>query len=128
MVAAEAASAAAPVSTLRRLKPPPRCGGSGKGNEVVMIFSHGVLFGEKKRPAFRHKAGETITDSSSCRPGVRGLSSGRRCHGTVTKPSDRIPVENVRRAIELVERRFQRWHAVLGDRLRRPAFAAVHRA
>src|SRR5580692_2438633 len=42
--------------------------------------------------------------------------------------SDRIPIENIRGAVQLVERRFQRRHAVLGDRLRRPPFAAVDRA
>ena len=42
--------------------------------------------------------------------------------------SDRIPGEDVRRTVELVERPLQRRHAVLGDGLRRPALAAVHRA
>src|SRR5882757_8434914 len=41
---------------------------------------------------------------------------------------NRIPIENIRRAVELVKRRLQRRHGVLGDGLRRPAFAAVHRA
>src|SRR4029077_14062458 len=44
------------------------------------------------------------------------------------KRLNRIPVENIRRTIELVERRFQRRHAMLGDALRSPAFAAVDRA
>src|SRR6202034_3569121 len=42
--------------------------------------------------------------------------------------SDRIPVEDIRRAVELVERRLQCRHAVLGDGLRRPAFGAMDRA
>src|SRR6185437_10310180 len=45
---------------------------------------------------------------------------------TATK-LDRVRVENVRRAVELVERRLQRGHAVLGDGLRGPAFGAVNR-
>src|SRR5207244_8274882 len=45
IVIAEAASAAAPVSILRRSKPPLFCSGSGKVSGVVMISSHGFLFG-----------------------------------------------------------------------------------
>src|SRR5215471_7222035 len=41
---------------------------------------------------------------------------------------DRIPAEDIRRAVELVERGLQRRHGVLRYRLWRPAFAAVHRA
>src|SRR5206468_4379716 len=58
IVTAEAASAAAPVSILRRSKPPPLGRwGSGKVSDVVMISSHGFLLGGKHQPAFRHKAG-----------------------------------------------------------------------
>src|SRR5258707_11651571 len=41
---------------------------------------------------------------------------------------NRIPGENVCRAVELVERSLERRHAVLGDGLRRPALAPLHRA
>src|ERR1700722_17670499 len=53
---------------------------------------------------------------------------GRRAPHHEVFGLDRIPVENIRRAVELVERRLQRRHAVLGERLRRPAFGAMNRA
>src|ERR1700686_4244670 len=42
--------------------------------------------------------------------------------------SNRIPGEDVARAVELVEGILERRHAVLGNALRRPAFSAMHRA
>ena len=76
IVTAEAASAAAPVSILRRSKPPRSRWGSGKVSEVVMISSHGFLLGGKHRPAIRHKAGrryQTTKDriGRRRRPGMR---------------------------------------------------------
>src|SRR6266849_8477645 len=41
---------------------------------------------------------------------------------------DRVPIKNIRRTVELVERRLQRRDAVLGEGLRRPAFGAMDRA
>src|SRR6476659_7288491 len=60
----------------------------------------------------------------NCRMGFASLYPSYRC---VVRGSDRIPGENVRGTVELVERSLQRRHAVLGDGLRRPAFAALHR-
>src|SRR6202030_2266693 len=65
---------------------------------------------------------------------VKGLSmrGGSKCEDQLQykeiKRLNRIPIENIRRTVELVERRFERRHAMLGDALRSPAFAAVDRA
>jgi hypothetical protein len=47
IVTAEAASAAAPVSILRRSKPPPCCWGSGKVSELVLFSSHMFFYWEE---------------------------------------------------------------------------------
>src|SRR6476660_1901332 len=59
---------------------------------------------------------------------LMGFASLYPAYGCVVRCSDRIPRENVRGAIELVERSLERRHAVLGDGLRRPAFATMDRA
>src|ERR1700733_14511203 len=56
-VTAEAASAAAPVSILRRSRAPPLPSGLGKVSGAVMISSHGFCWEEIHLPAIRHKAG-----------------------------------------------------------------------
>src|SRR5262245_64432158 len=92
---------------------------SGLVSEVAMVSSHVFSLGGKYWPAFRHKAGGPLQMVSRRRRGVMR----RRRHS-----SDRIPGEDVARAIELVEGVLERRHAVLGDGLRRPAFAAMHGA
>src|SRR5262245_34929086 len=119
MVTAEAASAAVPVKILRRSIPPRDAKGSRLVNETAMISSHDFLLGEKHRSAFRHKAGRQPQIASQQRKEVK---RGRALS------SDRIPGEDVSRAVELVEGILERRHAVLGDALRRPAFAVMHRA
>src|SRR5262249_59934089 len=92
---------------------------SGLVSEVVMFSSDDFSLGGKHWPAFGHKAGGQLQTASRRRGGVmrrRGLSS------------DRVPSEDIAGAIELVERILERRHAVLGNGLRRPPFAAVHRA
>src|ERR1700754_1326653 len=44
------------------------------------------------------------------------------------RQSDRIPGEDIARAVKLVERILERRYGLLGNALRRPAFAAMHRA
>src|SRR3954468_22717755 len=78
-VTAVAASAAAPVSILRRSRPPPLpC--LEKVSGVVMISSHVFCWEKIHVPAIRHKAGGQAGDN----------------------PLNRVPIENIRRAVELV--------------------------
>src|SRR5262249_22392776 len=109
VVTAVAASAAAPFISLRRSK---ACL-LRKVSGGVMISSP-IFFWEKIMcPQIRHKAGDL------------GKTTSARANFAV---SDRVPAEDVGRTVELVERGLQRRHCVLCNRLRRPAFAAVHRA
>src|SRR3982074_995458 len=66
---------------------------------------------------------------------ARSAIRNRRCLGPgfrrvpprAMKPSDRIPAEDIGRAVELVERRLQRRNRMVCDGLRRPAFAPLYR-
>src|SRR4029453_16317730 len=91
---AGAARAAVPAKILRRSMPPRDLKGSGLVSEVAMVSSHDFSLGGKYWPPFRHKAGGQSQMASRRRRGVmrrRALSS------------DRIPGENIARAVELVE-------------------------
>ena len=68
------------------------------------------------RRAARHRAGSS---------GV-SRAARRRPPPPWTRSSHRIPAEHVARALERGQTRLHRRQRVLGDRLRRPAFGAVH--
>src|SRR5258707_14155906 len=81
-VTAEATSAAAPVSILRRSRPPPLPSGWRKVSGVVMISSHGFCWEEIHVPATRHKAGGVTNlgrHSGASRSGEPGIQTLAPC-------------------------------------------------
>src|SRR5467141_210298 len=68
---------------------------------------------------------ETVHNNERCGVSIPAFAGTTR--GGVSF-SNRIPIKDISRTVELVERRFQGRHAVLGDGLRRPAFTAMDRA
>src|SRR3954470_17410443 len=137
-VTAEAASAAAPVSILRRSRPPRKVSGLVMvfpptvfvvGMEIVSPHSGTMRAGDA---VSRVRCGILHAASQNRDPGFFECKQAgpRLCSAPLRKSyvlrwvrgtrSNRIPVENIRGAVELVERRFQRRHAMAGDRLRRP--------
>src|SRR3954464_5110876 len=78
-VTAEAASAAAPVSILRRSRPP-LASGLGKVSGVVMISSHGFCCWDGNRePTFRRNAGNFNVSRARC--GILHAASQNRDPG-----------------------------------------------
>src|ERR1700733_11788012 len=94
----------------------------------VMVFLPLFFIGRKIMR--RHFGIKRAKFDKTTREGGGSAMSSRRLPGRAVERAwlDRIPVENIRRTVELVERRLQCRDAVLGEGLRRPAFGAMDRA